>query len=282
MKHNDSFQQWLIGCWQSLHSVVKPTENQHLAPAPDNNKNPAASAAADKTGGIHWQEKRVPFLIYRAVTPAPFSNTEDWRKLFEQFFERKVTFVPLSEVHFFLLVPYSFLTSAGLDKEEETISVWAESLLELMQNEGMETDTVVTHYGCSAPQEAAPVLTDMKTLYDTGKLFYPQQRLFSPWILRLERTLHDVARPEKERLLLQIQSDYSLPQQVDPEAIQTLDVFLSHNLNASETSRALFIHRNTLLYRLDKWKEETGLDPRRFDDAFMIKLYLLLTRSLSQ
>ncbi len=62
----------------------------------------------------------------------------------------------------------------------------------------------------------------------------------------------------------------------DKEMIQTAEVFLENNLNVSETSRKLFLHRNTLTYRLDKIERQTGLDIRKFSDAVTFRLITVL------
>jgi carbohydrate diacid regulator len=58
-------------------------------------------------------------------------------------------------------------------------------------------------------------------------------------------------------------------------------VFFENNLNVSETSRKLFVHRNTLVYRLDKIKKLTGLDLRQFDHAITFKVALMVRRYLT-
>ena len=58
--------------------------------------------------------------------------------------------------------------------------------------------------------------------------------------------------------------------------IPTAEVFLENNLNVSETSRKLFLHRNTLTYRLDKIERQTGLDIRKFSDAVTFRLITVL------
>jgi len=62
----------------------------------------------------------------------------------------------------------------------------------------------------------------------------------------------------------------------DSETVATLDAFFSMDCNVSETAKKLFIHRNTLLYRLDKIKNEAGLDVRSFNDAVLVRILLLL------
>ena len=59
---------------------------------------------------------------------------------------------------------------------------------------------------------------------------------------------------------------------LDPVTRETIDKFFENSLNGSETSRQLFVHRNTLVYRLDKVQKITGLDLRNFEDAVLFKL----------
>ena len=68
---------------------------------------------------------------------------------------------------------------------------------------------------------------------------------------------------------------------LDKETLQTIQVFFDNNLNVSETSRKLFVHRNTLVYRLEKIKKITGLDLREFDHAITFKVALMVKRYLT-
>jgi len=68
------------------------------------------------------------------------------------------------------------------------------------------------------------------------------------------------------------------PDDFDQETLTTIDKFFENSLNVSETSRQLFIHRNTLVYRLDKLQKSTGLDLRVFDDAITFKIALMVVR----
>ena len=67
----------------------------------------------------------------------------------------------------------------------------------------------------------------------------------------------------------------------DQETLFTIQRFFENNLNVSETSRGLFVHRNTLVYRLEKIKKLTGLDLREFDDAIVFKVALMVKKYLS-
>ena len=68
---------------------------------------------------------------------------------------------------------------------------------------------------------------------------------------------------------------------LDHETLFTIQRFFENNLNVSETSRKLFVHRNTLVYRLEKIKKITGLDLREFEDAIVFKVALMVKKYLS-
>ena len=68
----------------------------------------------------------------------------------------------------------------------------------------------------------------------------------------------------------------NIPEEIDEEILSTVSKFFENNLNVSETSRQLYIHRNTLIYRIEKLQKATGLDVRVFDDALTLKIALMV------
>ena len=70
--------------------------------------------------------------------------------------------------------------------------------------------------------------------------------------------------------------DGKSPDDFDEETIITINKFFENNLNVSETSRQLYVHRNTLVYRLEKLEKSTGLDIRKFDDALTFKIAMMV------
>ena len=68
---------------------------------------------------------------------------------------------------------------------------------------------------------------------------------------------------------------------LDHETLFTIQKFFENNLNISETSRKLFVHRNTLVYRLEKIRRLTGLDLKQFDDAIVFKVALMVRKYLA-
>ena len=76
--------------------------------------------------------------------------------------------------------------------------------------------------------------------------------------------------------------DGKSPDEFDEETLTTINKFFENSLNVSETSRQLYIHRNTLVYRLDKLQKSTGLDLRVFEDAITFKIALMVVYLILQ
>lgn len=112
-----------------------------------------------------------------------------------------------------------------------------------------------------------------ETMY-LGRKFHAGQQVHLPWMVHLERLLSGI--PEGTRLRFMEEMAARPDLFTEPETVSTLDAFFSMDCNVSETAKKLFIHRNTLLYRLDKLKQETGLDVRSFNDAVLVRILLLL------
>ena len=69
-------------------------------------------------------------------------------------------------------------------------------------------------------------------------------------------------------------------EQFDEETLTTVNAFFDNDLNISETARKLYIHRNTLGYRLDKIDRTTGLDIKKFDDALTFKIAMMVSKHM--
>lgn len=112
---------------------------------------------------------------------------------------------------------------------------------------------------------------------ETGTSFRPETNVYAYERLALERfiqdTPHEVAL--KYHQLLFNRKNARL---FSDELLHTIDMFFAKDLNLSDTARQLYIHRNTLVYRLDKVQRQTGLDIRKFDDAIIYRILFLLGR----
>lgn len=113
-----------------------------------------------------------------------------------------------------------------------------------------------------------------------GLMQQNQGRIFLFQRLLLERFLQEVPRDIRRRFYELAYND-SLKKVINEEMLMTVSKFFENNLNLSEAARKLYIHRNTLIYRLEKIQRVTGLDLRTFEDAVLLKIIIMLGKSLS-
>ena len=114
---------------------------------------------------------------------------------------------------------------------------------------------------------------------EVGKVFDTDKIIVSYDNLGIGRLIYQLPSRLCELFLDEIFQKEGL-EVLDDETLQTIDKFFENNLNVSETSRQLFVHRNTLVYRLDKIERLTGLDLRKFDDAVVFKVAALVRKYL--
>lgn len=112
---------------------------------------------------------------------------------------------------------------------------------------------------------------------DVGKIFFEEKMSVAYSTLGIGRLIYQLPLPLCRMFISEIFQDKS-PDDFDEETLMTIYKFFENNLNVSETSRQLFIHRNTLVYRLDKLKKMTGLDLHSFEDAIIFKIALMVVK----
>ena len=112
---------------------------------------------------------------------------------------------------------------------------------------------------------------------DVGKIFFDERRVIAYSSLGIGRLIYQLPIPLCKMFIKEIFENKS-PDDFDEETITTINKFFENSLNVSETSRQLYIHRNTLVYRLDKIQKSTGLDLRVFEDAITFKIALMVVR----
>jgi len=113
---------------------------------------------------------------------------------------------------------------------------------------------------------------------EVGRIFLPDEHIYLYRSLVLERFLMDTPRETGARYH-SILFNRKNARLFNEEMLHTIEMFFAKDLNLSDTARQLYIHRNTLVYRLDKVQRQTGLDLRKFDDAVTFKMMLLLGKS---
>ncbi len=110
---------------------------------------------------------------------------------------------------------------------------------------------------------------------DVGKIFYAEKAIVAYETLGIGRLIYQLPVNLCKMFTNEIFGE-EFPEEIDDEIIFTVMKFFENNLNVSETSRQLYIHRNTLAYRMEKIQKATGLDVRLFDDALTLKIALMV------
>ena len=110
---------------------------------------------------------------------------------------------------------------------------------------------------------------------DVGSIFYAEKNVTAYTNLGIGRLIYQLPVSLCEMFLGEI-FDGGILDDLDEESRSTIKMFFENNLNVSETSRQLFVHRNTLVYRIEKLQKTTGLDLRSFDDAVTFKIALMV------
>ena len=117
------------------------------------------------------------------------------------------------------------------------------------------------------------------TALEVGKIFYADKSVFSYDTLGIGRLIYQLPLSICEMFLKESLNGESLDS-IDDETLTTIRTFFENNLNLSETSRQLYVHRNTLVYRFEKLQKKFGLDIRAFEDALTFKICMMVVNYL--
>ena len=129
-------------------------------------------------------------------------------------------------------------------------------------------------------KDLARAYKEAQVALDVGKVFETEKNIVSYENLGIGRLIYQLPTTLCEMFLQEVFKKGSL-ESLDRETLMTIQCFFENNLNVSETSRKLFVHRNTLVYRLDKIKKLTGLDLREFEHAITFKVALMVKKYLN-
>lgn len=122
-------------------------------------------------------------------------------------------------------------------------------------------------------QQAVEAITVGKKLSGSGKIYAYED-------LSLGITVNSLPRDYKHQYIQHLEKQKNLFNLLDDTLLETLEKLFDSSFNISETARLLFIHRNTLLYRLEKIHKITGLNPVHFNDALQLKMYVMIKKLL--
>ncbi len=146
-----------------------------------------------------------------------------------------------------------------------------------MLNTEEQLSRVRVAYGTMVSQirDLSKSYKEAKMALEVGKIFYPEAKVNAYHTLGIGRLIYQLPKPLCEMFMQEVFGEHT-PDTFDEETLSTIERFFENNLNVSETARQLFVHRNTLVYRLEKLEKTTGLDIRAFEDALTFKIALMV------
>ncbi len=219
-------------------------------------------------------------------------NTEEPRVVFLIKFLTKTDVLPFDAVqHIFPDKSKDYIISVGehdivLVKElsggydTKKVEKMAKSIADTLNAEFYAKVTIGIGTVVENIKELARSYKEAQVALEVGKVFDNEKNIVSYENLGIGRLIYQLPTTLCEMFLQEVFKDGSLDN-LDRETLLTIQCFFENNLNVSETSRKLFVHRNTLVYRLEKIRKLTGLDLREFDHAITFKVALMVRRYLS-
>ncbi len=162
-------------------------------------------------------------------------------------------------------------------ENRETLHEVAKDIVNTLNSEAMSDVYVAMGTIIRDIKDVSKSYKEAKLALEVGKIFYNDRHIMAYNELGIGRLIYQLPIPLCKMFIDEIFEDKS-PDDLDEETLITINKFFENSLNVSETSRQLYIHRNTLVYRLDKLQKNTGLDLRVFDDAITFKIALMVVK----
>ncbi len=157
------------------------------------------------------------------------------------------------------------------DELNETARV----LIDMLASEAMESVRVAYGTVVNEIKGISKSYKEATMALDVGKIFYAEKNIIAYSTLGIGRLIYQLPVNLCQMFITEIFGEGTLDE-LDEEILTTVNKFFENSLNVSETSRQLYIHRNTLVYRIEKLQKATGLDVRVFEDALTLKLALMV------
>lgn len=157
-------------------------------------------------------------------------------------------------------------------KELENIACM---LVDMLNTEAMTPAWVSYSNIADDINHLAGAYKEARTALEVGKIFYADKNVFGYSRLGIGRLIYQLPVEICEMFIEEIFQNETLDS-IDQETLNIIRTFFENNLNLSETSRQLYVHRNTLVYRFEKLQKKFGLDLRNFEDALTFKLAMMV------
>ncbi|SET47330.1 PucR family transcriptional regulator [[Clostridium] polysaccharolyticum] len=159
----------------------------------------------------------------------------------------------------------------------DDLSKTAKVIVDMLNTEAMTKVHVAYGTIVNEIKDVSRSYKEAKMALDVGKIFYSSRNVVAYNNLGIGRLIYQLPMPLCKMFIREI-FDGKSPDSFDDETLTTINKFFENSLNVSETSRQLYIHRNTLVYRLDKLQKSTNLDLRVFEDAITFKIALMVVK----
>ncbi|MCL2071708.1 MAG: helix-turn-helix domain-containing protein [Oscillospiraceae bacterium] len=229
-----------------------------------------------KTRELHFNSEveRVVFLI-NVVTSADVSAFEVIQNLFPD--KSKDFLFNITENELVLVKELRNHTDAKTDVKN--LEKLAHSISSTLSTETFATTNIGIGSPVTGIKDLSRSFKEAQIAIDVGKVFETEKKIVCYTDLGIARLIYHLPITLCHTFLKEVFKKGSI-ESLDTETHGTIQRFFENNLNVSETSRKLFVHRNTLVYRLDKIKKLTGLDLREFEDAIVFKIALMVKKFL--
>ncbi len=157
----------------------------------------------------------------------------------------------------------------------EELKYTADQIVSMLNAEAMINARVSYGTIVNELKDVSKSYKEAKMAMEVGKIFYTERSVAAYSALGIGRLIYQLPISLCKMFIEEIFKN-KLPLDLTEEELGTLQIFFDNNLNISETARQLYLHRNTLVYRLEKIQKATGLDLRNFDDALTFKIALMV------
>lgn len=158
----------------------------------------------------------------------------------------------------------------------ENLEATAHMLVDMLGAEAMTQAWVAYSNVANRLRDLANAYKEARMALEIGKIFYSERNVFGYRKLGIGRLIYQLPEEVCEMFIEEIFDGESL-EVIDGETLNIIRTFFENNLNLSETSRQLYVHRNTLVYRFEKIQKRFGLDLRSFEDALTFKIAMLVS-----
>ena len=167
------------------------------------------------------------------------------------------------------------IKAVSKDESPEALEQTANMIVDMMNSEAMMK--VRVSYGTVVRElrEVSKSYKEAMMAMDVGRIFYAEKNVIAYSTLGIGRLIYQLP-VNLCRIFIEEIFGGNQVYDIDDETLTTINKFFENNLNVSETSRQLFIHRNTLVYRIEKLQKATGLDIRTFEDAMTFKIAMMV------